>query len=65
MWSQNIVATLRTQISKLTIAFQPFLRRSWGKSQNSSILVENGSKTAEERLEKRPIFGQGHGERLS
>jgi hypothetical protein len=45
-------------------AFQPFLSRSWGKPEISSILVENGSETAEERLEKRPSFGQGHGQRF-
>ena len=46
-------------------AFQPFLSRSWGKSKISSIWSRNGSGTAEERLEERPIFGQGHGQRFS
>jgi hypothetical protein len=45
-------------------AFQQFLNRSWGKPNFSSIWVENGSKTAEERLEERPSFGQGHGQRF-
>jgi hypothetical protein len=45
-------------------AFQSFLNRSWGNPKFRPFWSRNGSETAEKRLEKRPSFGQAHGQRF-
>jgi hypothetical protein len=47
----------------LTLNFQAFLALK--NSNFRPFVSRNGSETAEERLEERPSFGQGHGQRFS
>jgi hypothetical protein len=49
------------RVRSVSAVSQPFL----GQTRNFIHLSRNGSETAEERLEKRPSFGQGHGKRFS